>query len=131
MSDKEMSKRTRGQGLRFGRGQRRASGRTKGSQNRKTIAKMIAEEIHEIAIDRQRVRLTTAQLLLHLVNAEATAGGLSASRWLDELEDRFTAGPDAGGFLVVPEILSIDEWIAEQERLNLTRTDPRLKDHSL
>jgi hypothetical protein len=125
--DSEKNKKPRGRGRRFGQGQRRASGRTKGSLNRKTIARMIAEEVHKIGIERQE--LTTTELLLHIINAKAASGDLGASRWLDELENRFATESDTGGFLVAPEVLSADEWIAEQERLNLTRTDPRLKDH--
>jgi hypothetical protein len=129
VSDSEKNKKPRGRGRRFGQGQRRASGRTKGSLNRKTIARMIAEEVHKIGIEGLRQELTTAELLLHIINAKAASGDLSASRWLDELENRFTPESDAGGFLVAPEVLSVDEWIDEQERMNLTRTDPR-KDHS-
>jgi len=72
-----------------------------------------------------------AELLLHIISAKAASGDLSASRWLDELENRFTSAPETGGFLVAPEVLSPAEWIEKQERLNLTRTDPRLKDHGL
>jgi hypothetical protein len=130
MPDSKKNKRPRSQSLRFGQGQRRAPGRTKGSRNRKTIAKMIAEEVHEIRIEGQRRELTTIELLLYIISAKAASGDLSASRWLDELESRFTTEPDTGGFLVAPEVLSVDEWIDEQERINLTRMDPRLKDHS-
>jgi hypothetical protein len=109
--------------------QRRTPDRAKSSASQ-TI-KMIAEEVYEVRAEGRRIQLTTVELLLHIVSAKATSGDLSASRWLDELENRFTSASETGGFLVAPEVLSPAEWIEEQERLNLTRTDPRLKDHGL
>ena len=39
-----------------------------------------------------------AELLLHIISAKAASGDLSASRWLDELENRFTSAPETGAF---------------------------------
>ena len=115
----------------FGRGQKRGKGRPSGALGLKTIVKKFACERHLASQHGKDLQLTTVELLLQNMSVLALGGDTRASKWLDQYIARFMPEPvEGGGYLVVPEPLPVKEWIERETKLNLIRTDPRLKDQN-
>jgi Family of unknown function (DUF5681) len=113
----------------FGRGQKRAAGRPKGALGEKAIVQKIAAELHKVERNGETVEVTTLELLLLTMRNLAMKGDLKAARWLTEYRERVLASDARGGFLVVPEVMPIHEFIRQQEFLNRFRTNPELKEN--
>ena len=113
---------------RFGRGQNRAAGRPKGALGEKAIVQKIAGEIHKVERNGETVEVTTLELLLLTMRNLAMKGDLKAAKWLTEYRERVLPSDAPGGFLVVPEVKPVDQFIREQEFLNRFRTNPELKE---
>jgi hypothetical protein len=62
----------------------------------------------------------------------AMSGHLQAAKWLSDYRHRqLPQEGKNGGFLVVPEGVPNEQWIARQEFLNRFRTNPELKEDPL
>ena len=102
-------------------------GRPKGSKNRKTIVKAVANEMHTLIEDGKRRRRSTLDLvLLRLRNMALKEGNDRAFEELHRLIKAYQpqeAG-DRLGCLVVPAEMTPEEWVAEQMELNKHRKPP-------
>jgi hypothetical protein len=83
-SDKEVGKGRPPKKNRFGRGQRRSSGRPKGARGEKSIVREIAGEVHQVQLNGRKRSVTTFELLLILARDLAMGANLKAARWLNE-----------------------------------------------
>jgi hypothetical protein len=96
------------------------SGRPRGSKNRKTIVKRIANEMHAVTEDGRRRRRSTLELMLLALRNRAAEGNFRAFRafkkYLTKFEPQDT--PSKLGFLVVPAGLTEEEFIKEAEKSN-------------
>ncbi len=104
-----------------------SEGRPKGSKNRKTIVKAVANEMHCVTENGKRRRLSTIELVLLSLRNMALEG--KNARAFDEFHRLIKAyqpqEADGGlGYLVVRAIMSEEEWDAEQEELNKHRKPP-------
>jgi|SRR4051794_39532471 hypothetical protein len=117
----------------YGRGQRRAPGRPKGARSAKSIVREIAGEIHHVQLNGRKRSVTTFELLLISARELAMGGNLKAAKWLDEYRARAHLNPEekAGGFLVVPEVMSPEMFVKTMEFENRFATNPELRDDPL
>lgn len=107
-------------------------GRPRGARNIKAILQQLAQEQHIVEKDGHRISMTTVDLLLQEVLQQQCGGNLKAMTWLEQFAARHAATPpDNAAPLIVQEIPTPEEWLAEQAERNRTATDPRLKDHDL
>ena len=92
-------------------------GRPRGSKNRKTIVKEIANEMHTVLEDGQRRQRSTLELMLLALRNLAADGNVPAFRkyekYLAKFEPQDTSSK--GGYLVVPARLTEDEYIRHSE----------------
>ncbi len=102
-------------------------GRPKGSRNRKTIVKAVANEMHTVLENGKRRRLSTIGfVLLSLRNMALEDKNIRAFEEFHRLIKAYQpqeAG-DGLGCLVVPAEMSQEEWVARQEELNKHRKPP-------
>ena len=104
-----------------------SKGRPTGSKNRKTIVKVVANEMHSVTENGKRRRLSTIELVILSFRNMALEG--KNVRAFDEFH-RFTKAyqpQEVGGnlgCLVVQATMSDEEWVAEQEELNKHRKRP-------
>ncbi len=109
---------------RFGQGQpRNRRGRPPGSKNTKTIMHEIAHERHVVQEDGQTRSYTTAQLLLKTLSRKAMKGDVGASKLLDKYRAvyQLEQGKTPGGFLVVFDVMAIEQWELHMKALNTRR----------
>ncbi len=104
-----------------------SKGRPKGSKNRKTIVKAVANETHTVPENGKRRRLSTLDLvLLRLRNMALEEGNDRAFEELHRLIKAYQpqeTNNDAG-CLVVPAEMTQEEWVAEQMEKNKHRKPP-------
>ncbi len=99
-------------------------GRPKGSKNRKTIVKMVANEMHDMLEKGKRRRRSTLELvLLRLRNMALEGKNVRAFEELHRLTKAYQPqeADVIGGYLVVPAVMTQEEWNAEQEKKNVER----------
>ena len=104
-----------------------SKGRPKGSKNRKTIVKAVANEMHTVAENGKRRRRTTLDLvLLRLRNMALAEGNDRAFEELHRLIKAYQPQEtnDRVGYLVVPAEMTREEWVAEQMEKNKHRKRP-------
>ncbi len=104
-----------------------SEGRPKGSKNRKTIVKEVANEMHSVTVAGKRRRLSTIELvLLRLRNMALEDNNARAFAEFHRLIKAYQPQEADGGlgYLVVRAIMSEEEWDAEQEELNKHRKRP-------
>ncbi len=102
-------------------------GRPKGSKNRKTIVKAVANEMHSLIENGKHRRLSTLDLvLLRLRNMALEDKNVRAFEELHRLIKAYQPQEtnDDVGYLVVPAEMTPEEWVAEQEELNKHRKPP-------
>ncbi len=101
-------------------------GRPKGSKNRKTIVKAVANEAHTVIENGKRRRLSTLDLvLLRLRNMALEEGNHRAFEEFHRLIKVYL--PQATtelGYLVAPADMTPEEWMAEQTEKNKHRKRP-------
>ena len=103
------------------------TGRPKGSKNRKTILREIANETHVVRDSGKRRELTTLELvLLRLRNKAIEGKDRRAYKELHRLCQLYQPQRPKGqcGVMVAPAEMSPEEWVARQEELNKTRERP-------
>jgi len=114
---------------RFGGGQKRAAGRPKGAIGEKAIVQKIAGELHKIQQNGQTIEVNTIELLLISMRNLAMSSELRAAKWLTDHRAKIAPDPgEGGGYLVVPEVMPIEQWIRTETFLNKFRTNPELKE---
>ncbi len=104
-----------------------SKGRPKGSKNRKTIVKAVANEMHSVLENGKRRRLSTLDLvLLRLRNMALEEGNDRAFEELHRLIKAYQPQEtnDDVGYLVVPAEMTQEEWVAEQREKNKHRKPP-------
>ena len=104
-----------------------SKGRPKGSKNRKTIVKAVANETYTVLENGKRRRRSTLDLvLLRLRNMALEEGNDRAFEELHRLIKAYQpqATNDDAGCLVVPAEMTQEEWIAEQMEKNKHRKRP-------
>lgn len=101
-------------------------GRPRGSKNRKTIAKQVAFEEHNVPIDGARRKVTTIELAVLELRNQVAAGQRQALQMYNALLEKYGEPNEAegGGVMVAPAEMSVEDWVAEQEELNKTRKPP-------
>ena len=103
-------------------------GRPPGSKNRKTIVKLVANEMHSVVENGKRQQRSTLDLVLLSLRNMALEG--KNARAFDELH-RLTKAYEpqvadgVGGYLVVPATATEEEAIAEMKKHNATTKPPR------
>jgi hypothetical protein len=98
----------------FGQGQKRAAGRPRGAIGEKAIVQRIAGELHKIQQNGQSIEVNTIELLLISMRNLAMGGHLHAAKWLSDYRARITSDPDNGGYLVVPEVMPVQQFIERE-----------------
>ena len=104
-----------------------SKGRPKGSKNRKTIVKAVANETHTVLENGKNRRRSTLDLvLLRLRNMALAEGNDRAFEELHRLIKAYQPQEtnDDVGYLVVPAEMSQEEWVAEQMEKNKHRQRP-------
>ena len=99
-------------------------GRRKGVKNRKTIVKMVANEMHPVLDHGERRMRSTLYLVLRCLRNIALEGkNVRAFEELHRLIKVLEPQEDGvrGGYLVVPAVMETEEWFAEQEKKNVER----------
>ena len=101
-------------GVRFGEGQKRGRGRPPGSPNRSTIVKRVANKRHKIRKDGRARRLSTLELVLEVLRAEALQGNLRAFELQEKLVTRYAeqAKPRRATVFACSNKLTEEEWSA-------------------
>ncbi len=98
---------------------RKRGGRRKGTENRKTIVARVANEKHPIMENGKRRRRSALELVLLFLRNSTAEGGVRAFRAYHDCLTRF--GPQhsqtVGGYVIVPEVLTMEEWVKEAEKV--------------
>jgi uncharacterized protein DUF5681 len=108
----------------FGRGQKRAAGRRKGAIGQKATVQKIAGESHKVKQNGHEIEVNTMELLLISMRNLAMSGDLRAAKWLEDYRARILPEAGHGGFLVVPEVMPVDEYFRTETFLNKFRISP-------
>ena len=109
-------------------------GRREGTQNRKTIVRKVANEMHTVTENGKRRRRSTLQfVLLRLRNMALEGKKVRAFEEFHRLTKAYQpqAADDSLGYLVVPAGLTLEESIAEGEKANaeaLARREARSRE---
>jgi hypothetical protein len=101
-------------------------GRPKGTVSLKKITRKVALKKHALTVDGRVVRKTLLQLVIETLISRAASGAPSMAALHSELRAKIrpTGEKQPGGLLVVPEVLSPEEWTAQAEAHNATARDP-------
>ncbi len=95
-------------------------GRPRGAKNRKTIVKMVANEMHNVTEIGERRRRSTLELVLLCLRNKALDKNVRAFEELHRLTKVYQP-QEAGvrrGYLVLSAEVTQEEWLAEMERKN-------------
>ena len=93
-------------------------GRPKGARGWEQIVRRIALETHTFTQDGKRQKRTTLVLVLLSLRNLAVSGNVRAFRAIHELLQRYAPQQPVkrGGYLIVPEPASVEEWIRRVEK---------------
>jgi hypothetical protein len=90
------------------------NGRPKGSQGRKTMVERVLFEMHDVVEGGEPKPRSTLELIVLMLRNRSFEGDPQAFKAFEDLEAR--VGPreakKQGGLLVLPEVLSPEEWNA-------------------
>lgn len=102
------------------------AGRPKGAVSVSAITRKFASKRLSYEQAGRRQRLTRLDIVLRQLVALAASGSPAASEALHKLRTKLAPRePDAkAGVLLVPEILSEEEWIAREEKRNKDKIEP-------
>jgi hypothetical protein len=103
-------------------------GRPLGSISLSKAAQKVALKQVEIAYGERKIRRTVLEHVLEVLKREAARGVPSMITELARIHARLApaAEEQRGNFLIVPEGLTSEEWIAQAEKHNATARDPSL-----
>jgi hypothetical protein len=101
-------------------------GRPKGSVDHKKITRKVALKKHRVVVNGRPVRKTLFQLVIERVMRGAASGAPSMVSLHNKIRAKVRPREEKqqGGLLVVPEVLSPEEFMAEIEEYNAGATDP-------
>jgi hypothetical protein len=101
-------------------------GRPKGSVNLKKLTRKVALKKHRVVVDGRVVRKALLELVIEAMIRSAASGAPSMAALHQELRAKVRPqeGEKQGGLLIVPELLSAEEWIAQAEERNAVAQDP-------
>lgn len=105
----------------------RSRGRRRGAKGRKAMVQKIAHEKRIVKLDGKTTNVTVVEALVLVAIARASKGDLRAYETVLDLQDKFADQTVSGaGYLLVPEPISPEQWIAEQMEANQHRQRPLL-----
>lgn len=94
-------------------------GRPRGSKNRKTIVREIANEVHTVTEDGRRRRRSTLELMLLALRNLAVSGTVRAFRAYEKYLAKFEPQTRSKlGYMIAPPEMTEEEVRAEAERMN-------------
>jgi hypothetical protein len=101
-------------------------GRPKGAVSLKKLTHKVARKKHRVVVDGRVVRKTLLQLVIEVVIRGAASGAPSMAVLQKEIRAKVRPqeGEKPGGLLVVPEVLPVEEFIAQEEERNADAQDP-------
>ena len=100
-------------------------GRPKGSIDLKKITRKVVLKKHRVVVNGRSVRKTLLQLVIESVIRGAASGAPSMVSLHNEIRAKVRPGEkQPGGLLLVPEIISTEEFVAEEEARNADALDP-------
>jgi len=101
-------------------------GRPKGAVSLKKLTHKVARKQHRVVVDGRVVRKTLLQLVIEAVIRGAASGAPSMAVLQKEIRAKVRPqeGEKPGGLLVVPEVLPVEEFIAQEEERNADAQDP-------
>ena len=101
-------------------------GRPKGAVSLKRLTRKVALKKHTVKINGKTVRDTLLNLVVSKLTQDAGSGNPSMVKLKRNLRSRLSPQDDEekGGLLVVPRVLSPEEWNAQAERHNATARNP-------
>ena len=103
------------------------AGRPKGSISLDRITRKVALQKHLVPIEGKPSKLTALELLIFKLNGMAASGHPGAAALINWLRfETALSEPDTarGGFLVLPEIPTHEEFMAEEEARNAGKVEP-------
>lgn len=112
---------------RFRKGQSgNSAGRPKGAVSIRGITARFASQKLRFNLSGRRQKRARLDIVLHRLLALAASGSPAAAEQLHKLRAKITPPePDSkGGVLLVPEILSEQEWIAREQERNKDKVEP-------
>ncbi len=100
-------------------------GRPRGSKNRKTIIRKIANEMHTVTENGRRRRLPTLALMILALRNKAATGNVPAFRAYRKFLVKYETQESSSerGYLVVGPTMTPEEAIAEGEKANIDADD--------
>src|ERR1700732_2954290 len=101
-------------------------GRPKGSIDLKKLTRKVALKKHRIVVNGRAVRKTLLQLVIETVVRGAASGAPSMVSLHTEIRAKVRPMEEMQhcGLLVVPEVLSAEEWAAQAEEHNAVAQNP-------
>src|SRR4030081_1048326 len=101
-------------------------GRPKGSIDLKKLTRTVALKKHRVTVNGRPVRKTLLELVVETVIRGAASGAPSMVSLHNAIRAKVRPMEEKqqGGLLVVPEVLSPEEFMAEIEEHNVGATDP-------
>ncbi len=103
-------------------------GRAKGAEGLKPLMQRIARELRTVKLDGKEQRVTTAEALVLVLVARAAKGDVRAYEMVQDLRGKLANTVIDGAYLLVPETLSDEEWIAGEIERNKHREPPLMPD---
>ena len=103
------------------------AGRPKGSISLQNLTRKVAQKKHVVSIDGRSRRLTTLDLVIIKTQAMAARGHVGAARvmnWLRSQTQPSDAEAAEGGFLLVPETPTPEEFVAQVEARTAGMVEP-------
>jgi hypothetical protein len=101
-------------------------GRPKGSIDLKKLTRKVALKKHRVVVNGRSVRKTLLQLVIESVIRGAASGAPSMVTLHEKIRAKVRPMEEKqqGGLLVVPEVLSPEEWTARAEEHNAIAQNP-------
>lgn len=104
-------------------------GRRKGAVSLKRLTRKVALKKHKVKINGETICDTLLNLVIIKLTQDAASGKPSMVKLKRELRSQLLSGDveDKGGFLVVPRVLSAEEWSAQADRRNAIAENPETR----
>ena len=100
-------------------------GRPRGSVNLVALTRKVANTKHRVVIDGAPQRRSSLELVILKIQAMALAGHAGAAALMADLwELAAEPAPGEGGFLLVPQTVTMEEWMADAEARYANAVEP-------
>jgi hypothetical protein len=103
-------------------------GRARGAEGLKALVQRLAREKRTVRLDGKARRVTTAEALVLVLVARAAKGDVRAYEMVQDLQAKLGNTVINGGYMLAPEALSNEEWIAREMEKNKHRKPPPMPD---